>query len=111
MQSAADPCRSGSEQALQLGNRETCVSKNAARRARKAPAASVDIDEQGELIRNAELGDESGKSFPQVRDSSLRGVTLPIGPYARPQLRVSTPDTILVLLDGVRDMHGLGHRR
>ena len=42
---------------------------------------------------------------------SLGGIAFAVSPHARTQLRVSAPDAVFVLLDGVRDVHSPGHRR
>jgi hypothetical protein len=79
------------------------------RRARRVLAASGDVDGESQLVGNAELGDKAGEGLAQVGDSSLWAIALSIGSHARAQLSVSTPHAVFVLVDGVWDMHVLGH--
>jgi AcrR family transcriptional regulator len=50
-------------------------------------------------------------SLAQVRNRSLSCIVLAVSPHPRTQLCVSAPDTVLVLLDGVRNVDSPGHRR
>ena len=61
------------------------------------------------LIRRAYLGEQSLQRVPQVGNRGFRRRTVANCPDARAQLRGGTPDTILVLLDGVRHMDYTGH--
>jgi hypothetical protein len=71
--------------------------------------ASGNFHHKGQLIGGAELSDQTGEGLTQVRDRTLRAVTLAIGPHARAELSMSTPHAVFVLLDGIGDMHGPGH--
>lgn len=53
---------------------------------------------------NAELLDEAGERLPEVLPCSFLGVALAVRTQARPQLRVGTPQAIVVELHD--DRHG-----
>lgn len=64
----------------------------------------------GQRVGSAELGDEPGQSLTQVRDRSIRSITLAVGSNAGAELSVRAPDTVFVLLDGAGDMQWPAHR-
>jgi hypothetical protein len=70
---------------------------------------SGNFHHEGQLIGGAELSDQAGEGLTQVRDRTLRAVTLAVGPNARAELSMSTPHAVFVLLDGIGDVHGPGH--
>lgn len=81
-----------------------------ARRVRRELAASGNVNHEGQLIRGAKLGNQANKGLTQVGDCGLGAITLAVSPHARPELSVRAPDAVLILLDGVSDMHSTGHR-
>ncbi len=54
-----------------------------------------------------ELSDQPLDSLAQVSDRSLWSITLTVRHHTRTQLRMSTPDAVLVLLDGERNVHSV----
>jgi hypothetical protein len=71
--------------------------------------ASGDVNRKGQLIGGAELSDQAGESLAQVRDRTLRGVSLAVGPNSGTELGMSAPHAVFVLRDGIWDVHGPGH--
>ena len=71
--------------------------------------ASGDVKSQRQLIRRAYFGEQGLQRVPQVGNRGFRRRTVANCADARAQLRGGTPDTILVLLDGVRHMDYTGH--
>src|ERR1039457_1566098 len=90
---------------------EVAVRKSAlnGHRVKRGPAASGDIQGQGQLVGNAELLDQAGKGFAQIRDGGLRGVTFTVRAHARTVLGVRAPDPIFVLLNAIGDVHNSAH--
>jgi hypothetical protein len=82
----------------------------ALRRVRRGLAASGDVNHEGQLIRGTELGNEAEEGLPEVGNCGPGARTFAVSPHARLELGMRAPDAVLVLLDGVRDMHGTGHR-
>ena len=72
--------------------------------------ASGHVDRESQLVRDAVLCDQALEGLAQVRDRSIKGLTLAVRTHPRAQLSVSTPHAVFVLLDGVRNVHGPGHR-
>jgi hypothetical protein len=56
------------------------------------------------------LGDQAFQCLPEISHRSLGAIALAVCAHARPELRVSAPDTVFILLDGVGDMNGTAHR-
>lgn len=81
-----------------------------ARRAPRGPVASGYVDRDCQLVWRAELGDQAFQRLPEVRHRGLGTVTFAMYTHAWPELCVSAPNTVLILLDGVGDMNGTATR-
>jgi len=67
--------------------------------------ASGDIQRERQFLRNAELRNQRAQCLTQVRYGRVGSVALAVRADVRPQLRVSAPYAVFVLLDVVGDMH------
>ena len=73
-----------------------------------ALVASGHVNHDRKLVGSAELSDQGVECLSQIRDCSICRIALAVSPHTRAQLSMRAPDTVLVLLDGVRDMHSAG---
>jgi hypothetical protein len=74
----------------------------------QAASGDVEIERPCELGRDPVLFDHHTDSLTQIRDSHVRRSAVAVGATAGTQPRVRAPHAVLVLLDGVRDVH-CGH--
>jgi hypothetical protein len=74
----------------------------------QAALGDVEIERSCELGGDPVLFDHHADSLTQIRDSLVRRSAVTVGATAGTQPRVRAPHAVLVLLDGVRDMH-CGH--
>jgi hypothetical protein len=80
-----------------------------ARDTRSAATGVLIPGHDSELVGSAELRDQGLECLAHIPDGSICRITLAVSPNARAQLRMSAPDTVLVLFYGVRDVHSVGH--